>query len=194
MSFRRYFMRGLYVLAVIAVAWHIHALGWLGARFEPDDATDRAVVFTALEHFAQQDESSRKRTRHAGTIYLTPEARPYEADGSFEWWRAWPHTWHLENVATLRNSELREHGWSSSGQVRIRSWPEYQLTPEQEPPDFRCRVMTCRPGYSRNGQTAMVAMHFATGPNSHGPGVVIYLLTRSGERWAVTTFYSWYYA
>ena len=191
MSFRRYFMRGLYVLAVIAVAWHIHALGLFGARFEPDDASDRAVMLTALAHLSEQDFSRRGRNKQTDTIYLDHRTLDLGPDLYGVRLAIWPRNWQVTASSDARNASETTLDWTSSADLEVGDLQGLRRGKSRRDFNYRCHVRMSRPGYSQNGRTAIVKLQL--GPSSHGIDLT-YVLTFDGLRWNVLTYEVQFYA
>lgn len=191
MSFRNRKLRVVLALAVITVGLWLYQLEPSGPPFVPDSESDHAVVLVALEHFAQQDESSCTLDKTAQTIYLDPVISRRGTARARVPFGAWSSGSQLADSLQKRNGKGKPHDWPSTVRVPIVAGHWGHAPEGEQLPDFRCKVSVSFPGYSRNGQLALVEISF--GPTPHGAKAT-YLLRQDGDAWFVVTFETRWYA
>ncbi len=166
-------------------------LGLFGSRFGPTAETDRAVLMATLEHVAKQPESARYRDKSARKLYLHHNTLLVEHEMYVLWHRAWPRNEQLDRSLMTRNASEEPLDWSSTERVELVDTDELRKYGVPDPVDARCLVKLSRPGYSRDGRMALVAMSLQ--PSGHGV-TVTYLLTFDGEKWTPLAWSFSFYA
>ncbi len=183
--------RALLFVAVVLTAWHIHALGLFGSRFEPNAETDRAVLTATLEDLATQPESERRRNKGARKVYVHRETTRVEFENVGPGLLAWPRNWQLSQARVERNDSEHQLDWPSTPGIEVLDLDEFRTWDVPEDSDFRCGAYLSRPGYSRDGRMALVSLSMV--PSPHGTSVT-YLLTFDGEKWTPLAWSFSFYA